>query len=120
MERKITQEIIQQFTVWLMTEEKSKNTVEKYRRDVVAFTRFLNGKEVDKETVITYKQHLLNQKYAIRSINSMLASLNSLFAFLGWYDCRVKAFRLQTQIFRPEEKELTKAEYLRLCRAAQK
>lgn len=56
--------------------------------------------------------------YAVRSINSMLASLNSLFAWLGWHDCRVKALKTQKQIFCPEEKELSKAEYLRLVNTA--
>ena len=48
----------------------------------------------------------------------MLASVNSLFAFLGWHDLKVKSLKLQQQVFCPEEKELTKAEYYRLCTAA--
>ena len=48
----------------------------------------------------------------------MLASLNSLFSFLGWTDCKVKSIRLQQQIYCPEEKELTKAEYMRLVNIA--
>ena len=50
----------------------------------------------------------------------MLASINSLFAFLGWHDLRVKSLKLQQQVFCPEEKELTKAEYARLCRTAER
>ena len=50
----------------------------------------------------------------------MLASINSLFAFLGWHDLKVKALKLQQQVYCPEEKELTKAEYARLCRAAER
>lgn len=48
----------------------------------------------------------------------MLASLNGLFSFLGWEDCRVKSVKLQRQIYCPEEKELTKAEYMRLVDTA--
>ena len=48
----------------------------------------------------------------------MLASINSLFAFLGWHELKVKSIKLQQQIYRPEEKELTKAEYTRLIRTA--
>ena len=48
----------------------------------------------------------------------MLASVNSLFAFLGWHDLKVKSLKFQQQVFCPEEKELTKAEYYRLCTAA--
>ena len=62
----------------------------------------------------------MQENYAVRSVNSMLASINSLFAFLGWHDLRVKSLKLQQQVFCPAEKELTKAEYARLCRTAER
>ena len=116
--RILTSEAIQGFKKYLREEEKSENTVEKYLRDVQAFAAYSGGAEVTKESVIAYKNKLLSENYAVRSINSMLASLNSLFAFLGWTDCRVKSIKLQRQIYCPEEKELTKAEYLRLVNTA--
>ena len=48
----------------------------------------------------------------------MLASINSLFSFLGWAELKVKSIKLQRQIYCPEEKELTKAEYMRLVSTA--
>ncbi len=48
----------------------------------------------------------------------MIASLNSYFAFAGLEDCRLKALKLQQQIYCPEEKELTRFEYERLIRTA--
>ena len=48
----------------------------------------------------------------------MLASINSLLSFLGWVDLKVKSIKLQRQIYCPEEKELTKAEYMRLVNTA--
>ena len=80
--------------------------------------QYLSGAEITKETVIAYKNKLLSENYAVRSMNSMLASLNSLFSFLGWSDCKVKSIKLQRQIYCPEEKELTKAEYMRLVNTA--
>lgn len=91
---------------------------EVFARDVRAFAEYLGGAEVTKEAVIAYKSKLLAESYAVRSINSMLASLNGLFSFLGWTDCRVKSIKLQRQIYCPEEKELTKAEYMRLVNTA--
>ena len=88
-------------------------------RDVRAFIAFANGAEITKELVIGYKKHL-QENYAVRSVNSMLASINSLFAFLGWLELRVKSIKLQQQIYCPEEKELTKAEYVRLCKVAER
>lgn len=118
--RVITKEIVDSFYTHLLNEEKSAATVEKYMRDVKVFAAFAAGNEVAKELVIAYKQKLTEDNYAVRSINSVLASLNSLFAFMDWHDCRVKSLKLQREIFCSEEKELTKAEYLRLCEAAQR
>ena len=117
--RIITAKMIAEFRKHLISEEKSAVTVEKYIRDVKAFSVYAQNTAVTKETVIAYKKHLQGT-YAVRSVNSMLASINSLFAFLGWHDLRVKSLKLQQQVFCPEEKELTKAEYTRLCRTAER
>ena len=117
--RFITAKTIAEFKEHLILEERSEITVEKYIRDVKAFAKYVQNNAVTKETVIAYKKHL-QETYAVRSVNSMLASINSLFAFLGWHDLRVKSLKLQQQVFCPEEKELTKAEYTRLCKTAER
>ncbi len=117
--RFITAKKIAEFKEYLILEERSEVTIEKYIRDVKAFAKYVQNAAVTKETVIAYKKHL-QENYAVRSVNSMLASVNSLFAFLGWHDLRVKSLKLQQQVFCPEEKELTKAEYARLCRTAER
>ena len=116
--RFLTAEVLEQFKQHLISEEKSAATIEKYLRDVRALAAFLNEREATKELAIAYKQKLIDAGYAVRSINSMLASVNSLFSFLGWYDCKVKAIKQQRQIFCSEDKELTKDEYFRLLNAA--
>ena len=117
-ERIINQRQIQQFSQYLAQEEKSAATVEKYLRDVQSFHRFADGRPVNKELVIAYKKQCMEQGYAVRSINSMLDSINSFLGFLGWLDCKVKSIRLQRQVYSTEEKELTKEEYLRLLEAS--
>ena len=114
----LTSNQIAAFAVYLKSEEKSENTIEKYIRDVRAFTTYMGNAEITKEAVIAYKNKLLSEGYAVRSINSMVASINSLFAFLGWQNLKVKSLKLQRQIYCPEEKELTKAEYMRLVNTA--
>lgn len=116
----LTDKLVAEFSAHLKNEEKSKNTTEKYLRDVRMFAAHFRGTEITKEMVIAYKSKLLAEHYAVRSVNSMLASLNSLFTFLGWSDCKVKSMKLQRQIYCPEEKELTKAEYLRLVNTAKR
>lgn len=116
--RFLNESLIEDFGKYLVLEEKSEHTIEKYLRDVRAFSVFAGQGEIGKETVLAYKQHLSERDYAVRSINSMLASLNSLFDWLGWQDCRVKTLKTQALIFCPQEKELSRAEYLRLVNAA--
>lgn len=116
--RTITSGEIADYHRYLLLEEKSTATVEKYLRDVRAFSAFVGENSVTKEAVVAYKQHLQQRGYALRSINSMLAGVNSFLNFLGLQDCRVKFLKEQKQVFCPEEKELSKAEYLRLLDAA--
>ena len=117
-ERILTHQQLQDFCYYLQQEEKSDTTAEKYLRDVRAFLAYVGKTPVTKTQVMDYKQHLRETGYAIRSINSMLASLNSLFHFLGWSDCCVRSIKQQRQTYCPEEKELTQGEYLRILDAA--
>lgn len=117
-ERRLSLEQIQAFQEHLVLDEKSNVTVEKYVRDAHAFFAFAGGQEITKRLVILYKNSLIDKGYAPRSVNSMLASLNSLLRFFGWQDCTVRNMKLQKQIYCPAEKALTKSEYMRLLKAA--
>lgn len=114
----ISAKTILNFENHLRMEEKSQNTIEKYIRDVTAFSKYLAGNSASKENAIAYKQHLQEVDYAVRSINSIIASLNALFSFSGIAHLKLKSLKLQQQVYCPEEKELTKAEYARLIRTA--
>lgn len=119
MEKRIlTKSNIDAFYEYLLKEEKSAATMEKYLRDVRAFFVFADHSEVTKELVMDYKRNLIEKGYAVKSINSMLSSLNSLLAFLGWSDCRVKNLKIQQSAYCTEDRELTKTEYMRLLEAA--
>lgn len=117
--RVITAKMIAEFKEHLILEERSVATIQKYIRDVKAFMAYAQNSAITKETVIAYKKYL-QENYAVRSVNSMLASINSFFSFFGWNDLKVKSLKLQQQVYCPEERELTKAEYTRLCRTAQR
>lgn len=115
--KKITNELIKKFRRYLIEEEKAAATVEKYIRDINVFADWLGEKELDKETVLIYKENL-TQNYAPASVNSVLSSLNSFFTFNEWYKLRVKNLKIQKQIFANKDNELTKEEYERLLTAA--
>lgn len=118
-ERILTADIIENFRKNLELQEKSTSTIEKYIRDVKAFSVYAENVAITKEKVIAYKKYLRNN-YAVRSVNSMLASINSLFNSLEWHDLKVKSLKLQQQVFCSEDRELTKAEYARLCKTAER
>lgn len=115
-----TPEELETYRLWLMKEEKSGLTIEKYIRDIARFLAFAQNRPVTKEVVMEYRDSLISRQYAVSSINSMLVALNRYFDYLGLPGLRVKLLKFQRAIFCPEEKELTREEYLRLVREAGK
>lgn len=79
------------------------------------FAAFAGEETVTRELARRWKESL-REKYAVRSVNAMLASLGSFLSFLGWQDCKVKNLRFQRRSYCPEELELTRA----VLQAAQK
>jgi len=117
---KLSTEQIKEFANYLCREEKSTATQEKYLRDVQAFCRYADANDITKDLVVAWKKQLIESGYAVRSINSMLASVNSFLDFLELSACKVKNIRTQRQTYCAEDKELTKTEYLRLLAASKK
>ena len=117
---KLSEKQIKEFANYLCREEKSSATQEKYLRDVRTFCAYADRNEITKELVVAWKKQLVESGYAVRSINSMLASVNSILDFLGLSNCKVKNIRTQRQTYCTEDKELTKAEYLRLLEVSGK
>ena len=111
-------EHIQAYADHLRLEEKSAATVEKYLRDVRAFARWLEGREITKERTAAWKPHLVERGYAPASVNAMLSALNSLLDFLGFGDCRVKFLKVQRRMFRDDSRDLTRSDYNALTAAA--
>lgn len=102
----------------LRSEEREVGTIEKYMRNIQAFATWLGDRTVTKEMATAWKERLQTEGYQSRTINSMLSALNKFFAFARWPECRVKYLRVQRQLFRSTEKELTRDEYVRLLETA--
>jgi len=112
----ITEDVINQYRIYLRNEEHAAATVEKYTRDIRAFANFLDGKAVTKELAIIWKERIMDN-HETTSVNSMLVSINGFFAFFE-LNIKIKSLKVQYKIFLPAEKELTKTEYERLLQAA--
>ena len=115
--RKITKQLIKNYKMYLIDEEKSCATIEKYMHDILAFNQWLSKEILSKSDVLQYKQYLI-ENYAPASVNSVISSINSFFNFVQWYELKVKSIKIQNQIFASTEKELTKSEYEKLLKAA--
>ena len=119
MKRVIKEKMLERYETHLKREEKSKATINKYLCDLRKLMAYAEGKEIDKELVLSYKDKLLTQDgYKVNSINSYLAAANSFFGYMGWFDLKVKAYKTQKETFCPENKHLSKEEYYRLVKTA--
>jgi len=108
---------LEHYGQYLMECEKSKNTIEKYLRDVQHFLTYLGERDLNKEIILNYKRILI-EKYQTSSVNSMLTALNGYLRWTGRDDLCVRVCRTQRLIFREKERELTRGEYQRLLMSA--
>lgn len=113
----ITDELLLQYQKHLYEEEKTTATIKKYICDLRKLSDYASGQEITKELMIGYKEDL-RKKYKITSINSFLVAANRFFEYAGWYGLRVKTYRIQKEVFVPENRDLSKAEYKRLVKIA--
>lgn len=113
----MTSEQIDDYCRWLCEEERSVNTIAKYRRDLSRFCSFLNGRMVTKILANEWKT-TLQASYEPTSVNSMLAAVNGFFLFMKWNSLRLKFLKIQRKIFRNQNKELNREEYERLLYTA--
>ena len=121
MKRIINEKMIERYGTFLKNEEKSKATINKYLCDLKKLIMYLDGREINKELVLYYKEKLMSEDgYKVSSINSFLVAANCFFEYMGWQDLKVKTYRVQQETFCPENKFLTKEEYVRLVKVAKK
>lgn len=118
-ERRVTPKSMSAFLSFMKSEERSEATIDKYMRDIQSFAVFIGEAPLTKQLLVAYKDHL-GGSYAATSANSMIAALNTFLRFCGWHELCVKRFRVQRQAYCSEEKELTKAEYVRLVETAKR
>ena len=116
----VNDEQINLFSAHLCKEERCPGTIEKYLRDMRAFAAWLGQRPVSKQSVSEWKEHLIAQGYCATTINSMLAAVFAFFKFVGLDECRTRFLRVQRQIFRGQDKDLSRDEYNRLLSTAQK
>ena len=114
----LTEREFDQFEDYLRHDEREESTIEAYLRSLTRFAEWADGRAVTKELAMEWKAALAEAGYRPISVNAMLAAVNKFFTCMGREDCKVKYLKLQRQMFRKSEKDLSKEEYQRLVQAA--
>ena len=114
-----TQQAIESYRRWLIGMERSRGTISQYLRDIQSLYLFLpEGQELDREQVQLWKASLAEKGLAPSTINAALTAVNGFFRFMHWEELTVRLLRRQKQLFRDNERELTRKEYMRLVQTA--
>lgn len=109
---------IQNYTRYLREQERAPATIQKYVHDLTALLGWLDGAPITKVALIAWKE-ALTAAHAPATVNAMLAAVNGFLSWMGWRECAVKLLKIQKSLFCDESRELTRAEYARLVRAAE-
>lgn len=110
---------IRRYAAHLREQERAPATIQKYVHDLTALLDYLAGAPVTKPALLAWKEDL-TAAHAPATVNSMIAAVNGFLAFMGWGACKVRLLNIQKALFRDESRELTRAEYARLVRAAER
>ena len=114
----MTNEQITAYGANLRIEERCEATVRKYVGAVMSLFRFLPPeKTVTQELLLAWKAEI-SVRFSASGANVMISAVNRFCAFMSWSGFRIKQIKVQRRIFRDCDRELTRAEYLRLLNAA--
>ena len=114
----MTDEQITAYGANLRMEERCEATVQKYVGAVMALFNFLpQDKIISQETLLAWKADI-SVRFSASGANVMISAVNRFCAFMSWSNLRIKQIKVQRRIFRDRDRELTKAEYMRLLNAA--
>ena len=114
----MTNEQITAYGANLRMEERCEATVRKYVGAVMSLFRFLPPeKTVTQELLLAWKAEI-SVRFSASGANVMISAVNRFCAFMSWSGLRIKQIKVQRRIFRDCDRELTRAEYMRLLNAA--
>lgn len=113
----ITAESINQYIDFLIEQERSIQTAQKYRRDLNRLMTFISGELLTKSLLLQWKESLIH-RYAPATVNTILAAINGFLKYIGALHLQLKPLRIQRTLFCKPERELSRNEYSRLVKNA--
>lgn len=114
----ITAKMLKRFESHLRDQEASLHTISKYLRDVRKLRSIEGDRLLGKKQLLHYKQYLLENGYAVRSINSMLSSVNRFLVFCERPEWKLRFLKVQRPVFSDSQRELSRADYQSLVAEA--
>lgn len=114
----INEQVLESFRTYLEEYECSRATIEKYMRDIRQLSAFCKGEIRDKTQLIGFKNYLKEKRYAVTSMNSMLAAVNRFLSFSGYGHWKLRYLRVQKSLFAQKDKELKRKEYEQMLQTA--
>ena len=108
---------IQEYKQSLINDELTPGTIKKYLRDIEQLQEYLseNKKELDKSSIIDYKNHLI-ENFKTSTVNNKIITTNKFLKFIGLRGLTVKNVRLQTKYNNDEI--MSQNDYERILRVA--
>ena len=112
----LTPELIEAFLEDLKNRGRVVDTIKAYRHHLNVFYDFLpKDKSIQKDTLSQWKAVLMEDGFAIRTVNLYLSAAKSLLEYCNRRDLQVSGTRTEPETIQPE---LTRTEYLRLLSTA--
>ena len=108
---------LENFRKELIEDEMSEATVKRYESVVQSFALWLEDRPICKELLLKWRNSLTK---SAATVNVEVAAVNRLLDFLGFGVVKLKHLKSQRSVYRPAEKELTKKEYVRLVKTAER
>lgn len=115
----LTPALIRKYVTHLKEQERSPATIQKSTHYLNALCEYLHGGELTKAALIGWKNALAEQ-HAPATVNSMLAAANGFLRWLCRGELTVKLLKMQKPLFTDEGWELSRTEYARLVKAAER
>lgn len=78
----------------------------------------MRSKIITSQDFVQFESYLQEEEKSKATIEKYVRDIHAFFRFMGWKDCRVKNLKIQRMTYCPEDKELSKSEYMRLLEAA--
>lgn len=100
----------------LRAEDVAAATVQRYMGVVVKLCDWLEGREMTRELLASWRESLTASP---ATVNVAIAAVNRLLRYLDLDKMKLRQLKRQRNVYRPEERELSREEYCRLVRTAE-